>query len=275
MTDDQPDIDDRTAGASAGATPTAVASAEPGEPIYEREEGWIDDAEELPPRPRRRLLTPIPLTLLAILAIACGFIGGVLVEKGQGGSTSGAAAGGGAFASRLAALSGKSGVAGTGSGSSSGSGSASTSGSGAAAQGGFGGSAGGRASGAAAGAGGAGATVGQVAYISKGTLYVTTSEGNTVKVTAAPGATVTKSVKTTADGIHPGETVVITGTASASGAIAAQSIRAGSAGAGGLAGTAGLFGGSSSSSGATGTGSSSGGASSSGGSGEQALFGKG
>jgi hypothetical protein len=275
MTDDQPDIDDRAPGASAGDAPTAVASAEPGEPVYEREEGWIDDAEELPPRPRRRLLTPIPLTLLAILAIACGFIGGVLVEKGQGSSTSAAAGGGGAFASRLAALSGRSGAAGTGSASSSGSGSASASGSGAAAQGGLGGSASGRASGAAGGAGGAGATVGQVAYISKGTLYVTTSEGNTVKVTAAPGATVTKSVKTTADRIHPGETVVITGTASANGAIAAQSIRAGSAGAGGLAGAAGLFGGSSSSSGATRTGSSSGGASSGGGSGEQALFGKG
>jgi hypothetical protein len=274
MSDDQPDIDGPTTGASGSEAPTAVASAEPGEPIYEREEGWIDDAEELPPRPRRRLLTPIPLTLLAILAIACGFIGGVLVEKGQGGgSTAGGGAAGGAFASRLAALSGKAGAAGIGSASSSGSGSGSAGGAVATAQGGLGGSAGGRASGAATGAGGAGATVGQVAYVSKGTLYVTTSEGNTVKVTAAPGATVTKSVKTTAGGIRPGETVVITGTASANGAIAAQSIRAGSAG-GGLAGAAGLFGGSGSSSGAARTGASSSGASSSG-SGEQALFGKG
>ncbi len=43
--------------------------------------------EELARRPRRRLLgtggNPIPLALLGVLLIACGFIGGVLVEKGQ------------------------------------------------------------------------------------------------------------------------------------------------------------------------------------------------
>ena len=280
MTDDQPNIDDRAVGASDSEAPTAVASAEPGEPIYERDEGWIDDADELPPRPRRRLLTPIPLTLLAILAVACGFIGGVLVEKGQSSSSSGVGAGGGAFASRQAALSGRSS---RGSGSSSGSGSsgaAGAAGAGAAAQSGFGGTTSGRAGGAggASGiAGGAGATIGEVAYISKGTLYVTTPEGNTVKVTVAAGATVTKSVKTTADGIHPGETVVVTGTANADGAIAAQSIRAGSTSAGGLGAAAGLFGGSGTRSGGGATGSASGGASGSGGGGggEQALFGKG
>ncbi|HXP28552.1 MAG TPA: hypothetical protein VN804_02255, partial [Solirubrobacteraceae bacterium] len=202
------------------------------------------DAEELPPRPRRQLLTPIPLTLLAILAIACGFIGGVLVEKGQSGSSSGAGAAGGAFASRLAALSGRSG---TGSASTSGSGSTSGA-SNEAATGGFGGATGGRASSAAGSGAGrigatGGATIGQVAYVSKGALYLTTLEGNTVKVTAAPGATVTKSVATKAAGIHPGETVVVTGTPGANGAIAAQSIRAGST-TGGLAGAGGLLGGS-------------------------------
>ena len=43
--------------------------------------------DELPPRPRRRLLgagaSPVPLALLGVLLIACGFIAGVLVEKGQ------------------------------------------------------------------------------------------------------------------------------------------------------------------------------------------------
>jgi hypothetical protein len=270
MTDEQPNIDDRPAtSAPGGDAPTAVAPAGPPEPLYQPEGDWLDDAEELPPRPRRRLLTPIPLTLLAILAIACGFIAGVLVEKGQGGSSSGGGSGG-AFAARLAAAGGKSSA-----------GSSSTSGSGLAGAAAGGGASGGSgAAGSSSGASGrsasAGATIGQVAYVSKGALYVTTLEGNTVKVTAAPGATVTKSVKTKADGIHPGETVVVTGAADANGAITAQSIRAGSA-SGGLTGAAGLFGGSGSrSGGASGSGGgTSSGSGSSGSSGEQPLFGKG
>ncbi len=256
MTDEQANIDEQqptVRSREASVTPTgATVSAEP---VFERDDGWLDDREELPPRPRRRLLTPLPLALLAALAIACGFIAGVLVEKGQGGSSSTGAAGG--LASRFAAA-GRTG-------------SSSTSGSG---------SAGAGARGAASGAGGAGAsggaTVGQVAYVSKGALYVTTLEGNTVKVTAAPGATVTKSVKTTAAAIHPGETVVVTGSAGANGAIAAQSIRAGAAGAGGLTGGAGLFGGAGARTSAAGAGGSGASGSTSGGSsGEQALFGKG
>jgi hypothetical protein len=253
MTDEQANIDEQPTVRSHEASVIAAGAPVPAtaEPVFERDDGWLDDHEELPPRPRRRLLTPLPLALLAALAIACGFIAGVLVEKGQGGSSSSGAAAG--LASRFAAA----GRAGSGS----------TSGSG------FAGAA---ARGAASGASGAGgaATVGQVAYVSKGALYVTTLEGNTVKVTAAPGATVTKSVKTTAAAIHPGETVVVTGSAGANGAIAAQSIRAGAAGTGGLSGGAGLFGGAGARTSAAGAGGS--GASTTGGSGgEQALFGKG
>jgi hypothetical protein len=273
MTDEQPNIDDRpVTSAPSGDAPAAVAPAAPAEPVYEPEGDWLDDAEELPPRPRRRLLTPIPLTLLAILAIACGFIAGVLVEKGQGGSTSAGGGAGGAFAARFAAASGKSG---TGSGSTSGSGSSAPAAGGAALSG---SGAAGNGSSSAAGASGrsasGGATIGQVAYVSKGALYVTTLEGNTVKVTTAPGATVTKSVKTKADGIHPGETVVVTGAADANGAITAESIRAGSA-SGGLGGASGLFGGSGAGSGgASGSGGGTSGSSGASG-GEQALFGKG
>ena len=54
----------------------------------EVQDEWLDQPEELPRRPRRRLLTPVPLALLAALLIACGFVGGVLVQKGQGGTTS-------------------------------------------------------------------------------------------------------------------------------------------------------------------------------------------
>jgi hypothetical protein len=65
------------------------------------QEAWQDEPE-LPPRPRRRLMTPLTASLLGVLLAALGFIGGVLVQKGQEGSTG--AAGGGAFASRLAGL---------------------------------------------------------------------------------------------------------------------------------------------------------------------------
>ena len=241
--------------------------AQPAQAIAEdriERDAWLEEDEELPPRPRRRVLAPLPLALLAALAIACGFIAGVLVEKGQGGGSTAATGAGGAFASRLAALRGGtgSGTAGSGqsSGSSTGSGSAGT---------GFPGSARGLA-GAAATAGGS-ATVGEVAYADKGTLYVTTSEGNTVKVTAASGASVTKTVKTSIKAIHPGETVIVAGTSAANGAVSASSIRVGS-----IAGTSGggsaLFG----SSGTTAGGASSGsGSSSGGGGGEPQLFGKG
>jgi hypothetical protein len=236
---------------------------------------WLEEAEELPPRPRRRVITPLPLALLAALAIACGFIAGVLVEKGQGGgsSTAGAGASGG-FASRLAALRGGTGAGGTGTRKGSGSatsselaGSGSTSG---------GGGAGGALP--AGGASSSSATIGQVAYLSKGTLYVTTSEGNTVKVTAAAGASVTKTVKASIKAIHPGETVIVAGASGANGAVSASSIRVGSI-AGGLGGGAALFGGSSGASGASRSSSGAGsggaaGAAASGG-GEPQLFGKG
>ena len=89
-------------------------------------------------------------------------------------------------------------------------------------------------SGSGSGGGGAGATIGQVAYVSGHTLYVTDAEGNTVKVTTSAGPTVTKTVKANVKGIHPGETVIVTGSAGANGAISAESIRVGEASGGGL-----------------------------------------
>lgn len=59
-----------------------------GTPVEDRhEEHWTEELEELPTRPRRKLLTPLTGALLALLIAACGFIGGVLVEKGQGSSS--------------------------------------------------------------------------------------------------------------------------------------------------------------------------------------------
>lgn len=164
-----------------------------------------DDFEELAPRPRRRLLAPVPLALLGVLLIACGFIAGVLIEKGQVSSSS-STGGAASLASRFAALrSASSGASGAPAG------------------------------GALAGGGiGAGATVGQVAYIDGSTLYVTGTEGNTVKVRTSAGSTVTKTVKAEVKSIRPGETVIITGATDARGAIDAASIRIGGGAGGGL-----------------------------------------
>jgi hypothetical protein len=73
-----------------------------------------------------------------------------------------------------------------------------------------------------------------VAFIQGTTLYVTDTQGSTVKVTTSPGSTVTKSVKASAKSIHPGETVVVTGTTGAGGTLAAESIRVGGGGEGGV-----------------------------------------
>jgi len=233
MPHEEPAIEDApTAGT------TVEAPQPPGyEPADEQDE-WLDEPVELPARPRRRLLSPAPLALLAALLTACGFIGGVLVEKGQTSSSSSAGAGSG-LASRLAALRGR-GAGATASGAVAGGGSG-------------------------AGGGGQRPTAGQVAYIDGSTLYVTNAEGNTVKVATSAATSVNKTVKTSVHAIHPGETVTVTGSSAASGAISAESINVGS-GAGGFAAL--LGGGGTGSSSASGTGGAGRG-------GEQALFGKG
>ncbi len=200
------------------------------------EEGW-EDEPELPPRPRRRLMTPLTGSLLGVLLLALGFIGGVLVQKGQEG-TSSPVRGAGGFASRLAGLK---------------TGTRSAGGTAGAAAGGF------------AGFASARGTAGTVTFIQGGTLYVETTEGTTVKVKTSAASSVTKTVKGTVHSIKPGETVLVTGSKSSSGAVQAESIRVGSTGA------AGLFGGT----GATGSSTSTTSKSSSGSSGEPQLFGPG
>ncbi len=224
---------------------------------FEEHDDWLEEPEDLPRRPRRRLLAPLPLSLLGVLLVACGFIAGVLVEKGQGSSTPAGGTGAG-LASRIAALRGGSSTA---TGSSAGASSAGSSGAGSdgAARSGAGGFAG--------ALGGGGATAGQVAFVSGSTLYVTTAEGNTVKVMTSPGSTVTKTVTASVSEIHPGETVVVTGT-NMNGTISAESIRVGAGG--GLGGVGALFGGSGRGSGSGGSGSGGGGSG-----GEPALFGEG
>lgn len=188
-------------------------------------EPWLEeDLAPLAPRPRRKLLAPAPLVLLAVLLIACGFIAGVLVEKGQNGSGT-SAAGASGFAARLRGLTGsRSGAAGG-------------------------------ASPFAGAAGGAGATVGTVAFLSGDTLYVTSGEGNTVKVKTSAATSITKTVKTAVRKIHPGESVTVTGTSATDGTVTAAAIRVGTAAIGGLGsvlgGASGSAGGSSGSTGSS------------------------
>jgi hypothetical protein len=79
MPPEQPPIEE-TVVQPQGAVPASSAATY--EPIAEQDR-WLEEDEELPRRPRRRLLRPLPLALLGVLLTACGFIGGVLVEKGE------------------------------------------------------------------------------------------------------------------------------------------------------------------------------------------------
>jgi hypothetical protein len=212
-----------------------VAIPEP--PAPDRDQ-WFEETEELPRRPRRRPLggvagNPIALALLGVLLIACGFIGGVLVEKGEG-SSSPSAGGAASLASRFAALRGGASSTGARSGATG-------------AAGGFGGS-------SSSGAGFTRPTAGTVAYLDGSTLYVTNTEGNTVKVTTSAATSVNKTVKASVSGIRPGETVTVTGSSGANGAVSAEAISVGSSG-GGLAallGASGFGGGRAGSGGAAG-----------------------
>jgi DNA-binding beta-propeller fold protein YncE len=195
--------------------PPTAAREEP----VEADQEWLEQPDELlPRRPRRRLVgagaNPLALALLAVLLAACGFIGGVLIEKGESSSSSSTGSAASSLISRFRSLRGGTSAAG-----------------------------GSSASGAAASAAGASSgftrpTAGTVAYLDGSTLYVTNAEGNTIKVTTSAATSVTKTVKASVEGIHPGETVTISGETGTNGTVSAESI---SVGAGG--GLAALFGG--------------------------------
>jgi hypothetical protein len=58
---------------------------------------WLDDeeasAEQLPRRPRRKLVTPATAGLAAVIIAAAGFVGGVEIQKGSATASTGANAG--------------------------------------------------------------------------------------------------------------------------------------------------------------------------------------
>jgi len=178
---------------------------------HEPEEDWYeDDPEEVPRRPRRKLFSPVPVALLVILLVACGFFAGVEVEKSNSSSSSssGLAAGLSALRSRFG-----------GTGTAARTGSTGTSGFPGAAGGGF----------AGGGFAGAGVTTGEVSYVSGDTLYVTSGE-NTVKVKVPSGTTVSKTVSTSVKSVHPGDTVVVRGSQGKNGSVTASSLSISSSG---------------------------------------------
>jgi hypothetical protein len=188
-------------------TPQAQAPA-----IHESAEDWYEETEELPRRPRTRLLTPLTASLLLVLFAACGFIGGVLVQKQQTTTTAAGAAASGRLGASAGGATGASGAAG---------------GSGARARGLFGG-------------GASGATIGTVSNINGSKLFVTTASGSMVEVVTTPQSTVTKSVAVGANSIHPGDSVVVSGITASNGTVTARTVN--DSGAGSASGLSSLFG---------------------------------
>jgi hypothetical protein len=158
-----------------------------------------DDEWAVAPTGRGVRVRVITGGLIVLAVLAGGFWGGVVAEKHHGGSSSASAAES-ALASRFAALRG---AGGAGSGASA-----------------F--------SGAAGRGSAAGATTGLVTEVQGNILYVTENDaaGTLVKVTVGPSTTVTRTAKSSLSGLQQGDTVVVTGTKAANGAVSATAIRA-------------------------------------------------
>ncbi len=160
-------------------------------------------------RPPRLKLPKVTLALAGAALICAGFVGGVLVQKHLGGSSS---SGRGNFA---AAFTG--GRTGTGTTGRTGTGT----GAGTGATGGFFGRGG-------TGAAGGGAITGTVTVVSGNKLYVTAADGSVYTVTTS-GSTVINVTKSGAlSQLKPGQTVIIAGTNDNSGDVTATSITASS-----------------------------------------------
>ncbi len=188
----------------------------------EQEERWIDsesegdgwedgDDDAIPPRPRGRLLRPLPLLLIALTIAAAGFLGGVLAQKGsEGGSGAAAGPGAGGLPSFAAAAGGKS----------------------------EGGSA--EAGGAPSFGTSSAAASGTVTSVEGKTIYVKETDGTVVAVKAGDGVTVTRDSNVSATKVHPGDTVVVEGSKHGS-TVQASSIAATESGVGAGASVESLF----------------------------------
>ena len=158
------------------------------------EDGWDESEEpELAPRPRGRLLRPLPLFLIAVAIAAAGFLGGVLAQKGSEGSSGGTLPGGGA----LPSFAGNEGAGAERA---------------AAAEGTEGGGEGATAGGLPTFGGASNAAAdGTVTSVEGHTIYVKESDGTVVAVKIGDGATVTRNSEVAAKKIHPGDSVTVEG----------------------------------------------------------------
>jgi hypothetical protein len=206
--------------------------------------GMDDDlAHELAARPPRRKLPGMTAFLAAAVLISGGFLGGVITQKHQGG-TSGTSA-----ASLAAAFRNRAGGTGAAAG-----------GTGAAAAG------TGTGTGAAAGGGAAGAagttTIGTVKLVDGNKIYLTATDGSTVVVSTGSGTTIKVTKNGVPSDLAPGTTVVVQGATGADGVVKATTVTQGTTGGFGGGG----FGGGRTRTG-TGTGTGTGGAAAGGGAG--------
>ncbi|HVW47660.1 MAG TPA: hypothetical protein VHA76_11440, partial [Solirubrobacterales bacterium] len=147
--------------------------------IDEESGGWDEDGDDaIPPRPRGRLLRPVPLALIAVIVAAAGFLGGVEAQKGSEGGSAGAAPGAGGLPGFAASKAGGSEAGGSES----------------------------KAESSLAGLGGSSsvAATGTVTSVEGHTIYVKESDGTTVAVKVGDGATVTRDSNVAAKQIHPG-----------------------------------------------------------------------
>jgi hypothetical protein len=201
------------------------------------------DDGRLPPRPRRRLLTPPSVAVLALASCAIGFYAGVRVEKSHAGSSSTPAAAG--FSGALGA--GSSTGSSTGGSGSSGSGSAPSAG-----RSGFAGLAARFGAGGAPGAAGGG-SAGTVASVDGRSLVLKETSGNTVKVKLTSATKITKSKSVGRGQIRPGDTIVVSGITDKKGTISAASVSDSGASSSGASSSGGSAGSSSAGSGGSGS----------------------
>ena len=169
----------------------------------------VDDMAEMPTRASRRIVTAWTVVFAALVVAGAGFVAGIQMEKHN--------------APAAAAIPG--GFRGLGAGQFPG-----------AATGQFPGAASGQVPGSATngtgsgtnapsnGSTGATGTTGTVKLIDGANVYITTSDGTTVKVTTSPTSKVTQSVDSSLNELRAGDTVVVHGATGADGTIAATTI---------------------------------------------------
>jgi hypothetical protein len=160
------------------------------------EDPFDDDLTgQLKARTPLKLTSRTTLALSGVVLVVAGFIGGVLVQKNFGTTTTPAASNrAGAFANGVGGTGGGGGGTGTG--------------------------------GTGGGAAGRNATTGTVKFVDGTTIYLTGSDGSTITVKTSSTTAVRVQQTGTAKDIPVGATVVVQGTADADGIITATQVTA-------------------------------------------------